>query len=265
MLANSVIIVLREVLEAALMIGVLLAVSRFLQLSSRWVIFALLFGLIGATAYGYFLDPVSELFEGVGQEIFNAALQFAIFAMLAVIVFLIARHLGEPRNQDSPLPTLMAIAVALGVTREGSEILIYVSGFVQVDDFLSSVGLGSFAGACIGFSVGVLFYYLLLALPERRALLVALVLLSLTASGMSAQATQLLIQADWISVSRPLWDMSGVLPEDSLPGQLLYALIGYEASPSATEAAVHLTSLAVIALFGFGGWFICRERGQRSL
>lgn len=265
MLVTSAIIVLREVLEAALMMGVLFAASRFLQLSSRWVFFALLFGLSGATAYGYFLDPVSELFEGVGQELFNAALQFAIFAVLAAIVFLIAGHLGESRNQDSPLPALMAIAVALGITREGSEVLIYVSGFVQIDDFLSSVGFGSLAGACIGFSVGVLFYYLLLALPERRALSVALVLLSLTASGMCAQATKLLIQADWISVSRPLWDMSGVLPEDSLPGQLLYALIGYEASPSATEVAVHLTSLTFMALSGLGGWFIFRERGQKSL
>ena len=265
MLVNSVIIVLREVLEAALMIGVLLAVSRFLQLSSRWVSFALFSGLSGAAAYGYSLDPVSELFEGVGQELFNAALQFAIFAVLSAIVFLIARHLSGPRNQGSPLPALMAIAVALGVTREGSEVLIYVSGFVQIDDFLSSVGLGSLAGACIGFSVGVLFYYLLLALPERRALLVALLLLSLTASGMSAQATQLLIQADLISVSRPLWDMSGFLPEDSLPGQLLYALVGYEASPSATEVAVYLTSLAVMALSGLGGWFFFRVRGQRPL
>lgn len=264
MLVNSVIIVLREVLEAALMIGVLLAVSRFLQLSSRWVFFALLFGLSGAMAYGYFLDPVSELFEGVGQELFNAALQFAIFSVLAVIVFHIARHLGEPRNQGSLLPVLMAIAVALGVTREGSEIFIYVLGFVQLNDFFSSVGLGSLTGACIGFSVGVLFYYFLLALPDRRALLVALVLLSLTASGLCAQATKLLIQADWITISRPLWDMSGILPEDSLPGQLLYALIGYEASPSATEVAVHVTSLAVVALSGLAGWFIFRERGQGS-
>lgn len=247
MLVNSVIIILREVLEAALMISVLLAVSRFLQIKSRWVPFALILGLIGAATYGYFLDPVSNMFEGVGQEIVNAVLQFGVFATLAAIVFLIARQDGAPRGDDVLLPALMAAAVAFAVTREGSEILIYVSGFIQMSDFLSSVGVGSLAGAGIGFSIGVLFYYLLLALPPGRALLISLLLLSLTASGMCAQATQLLIQADVITVSGPLWDTSAFLPEGSLPGQLLYALIGYEATPSAIEVAVYVTSLAVMA------------------
>jgi high-affinity iron transporter len=264
MLVNSVIIVLREVLEAALMISVLLAVSRFLQLGSRWTVFALLFGLIGAATYGYFLDSVSELFEGVGQELVNAMLQFAVFAALAAVAFLIACQLEPPHEADDRLPVLMVIAVVLAVTREGSEILIFVSGFVQMNDFVSSVGVGSLAGAAIGFSIGVLFYYLLLALPVRRALLISLVLLSLIASGMCAQATKMLIQADWISVSGSLWDLSGVLPEGSLPGQLLYALIGYEASPSATEVVIYLSSLAVMALSVWGGWINCKNRSANS-
>ena len=48
MLINSVILVLREVLEAALMISVLLAVSGFLQVRLRWVYFALGVGLASA-------------------------------------------------------------------------------------------------------------------------------------------------------------------------------------------------------------------------
>ena len=254
MLVNSVIIVLREVLEAALMVSVLLAVSRLLQLGTRWLVYALLLGGIGAAAYGRLINPISELFDGVGQELVNAGLQYAVFAALAVTAFLTARQRGKPCAGDSMLPTFMAISVALAVTREGSEILIYVSGFVQMSDVLSSVALGSLAGAAIGFSVGVLFYYMLLAMAPQRALVLSLVLLGLAASGMSAQATGLLIQADWISIAGPIWDSSAFIAEDSLTGQLLYALIGYEASPSATEAVIYAASAGVMAISVVIGW-----------
>jgi high-affinity iron transporter len=71
---------------------------------------------------------------------------------------------------------------------------------------------------------------------------------------MSAQATGLLIQADWISVAGPIWDSSAFIAEDSLTGQLLYALIGYEASPSATEAVIYAASAGVMAISVLIGW-----------
>jgi high-affinity iron transporter len=262
MLINSVIIVLREVLEAALMVSVLLAVSRILQLDIRWLRFALVAGLGGAAIYGHFLDTVSELFEGVGQELFNASLQFSVLVFLVIAVFLIARQRGQRCDRHTALPIFMALAVALAITREGAEVLIYVTGFWQMSDFLSSVGVGSLAGAAIGCSVGVLFYYLLLAVSPGRALLISVVLLGLAASGMSAQATGLLIQADWLSVDAPIWNSSGFIAEDSLTGQLLYALIGYEASPSAVEVATYASSIAVMALSAISGWTLFAKRGS---
>lgn len=262
MLINSVIIVLREVLEAALMVSVLLAASRFLQLRLSWVYYALGAGLAGAAAYGRFLEPVSGLFDGVGQELFNALLQYATFAALAVIAFLISRQHNVGDHRKSALPVLMAVAVALAITREGSEVLIYVSGFVQTNNFLSSVGVGSFAGAAIGFSVGVLFYYILLAVDSRSALMISLLLLGLAAAGMSAQATGLLIQADWLSVAGPVWDTSAYVAENSLAGQLLYALIGYEASPSSIEAITYFGSIAIMALSALLGWTVFANRGN---
>ena len=73
MLVNSVIIVLREVIEAALMISVLFALSRRQPVVSRWLLPAIGAGLVGAFAYAHFLEPVSDLFGGTGQELLNAA------------------------------------------------------------------------------------------------------------------------------------------------------------------------------------------------
>ena len=60
MLLNSVVIILREVLEAALLMSVFLASARFLQTRNSWAISALVAGAIGAATYGFCLEPVSD-------------------------------------------------------------------------------------------------------------------------------------------------------------------------------------------------------------
>ena len=253
MLLNSVVIVLREVLEAALLMSVLLASARFLHISNRWIITALIAGILGAASYGYFLGPVSDLFDGVGQEVFNALLQFGTFALLAAVVFHIPRRLENPSGSTTVIVALMVSMVTMAITREGAEIIVYVSGFWGATDFFSSVAIGSVIGACIGFSVGVLIYYLLLAQPVRQAPLTSIVLLLLIAAGMASQATRLLIQADWISTAGAIWDTSRFLSEQSLAGQLLYALVGYEASPSAIEVLAYTGSLLFVVSAFFAG------------
>ncbi len=248
MLLNSVIIVLREVLEAALMISVLLVLTRLLHANGRWLWRALLLGLAGAVFYGSQLEKISEFFDGVGQEIVNAGLQFFVFAALLVCTFLVTRSFRQSTERPRLLPAAMAWAVGVAVAREGSEILVYVSGFMQSDNFFANVSMGSAIGACIGFSTGVLLYYLLLMMPPGRSRFTAQVLIALIGAGMCAQATRLLIQADWLSVEGPLWDTSSLLSEYSTAGQLLYALIGYEASPSMIEVMVYVGSLLLMGV-----------------
>ncbi len=260
MLLNSVILVLREVLEAALMVSVLQVLTRLHEVRSGWLGKALLLGMIGAAAYGFQLERISELFDGVGQEVVNASLQFIVFIALLVCLFLETRSFRQASERPALLPAAMATAVGFAVTREGSEILVYVAGFMQSDNFLANVGIGSVIGACIGLSAGVLFYYLLLMLPRRRARLTIQVLIALIGAGMSAQATRLLIQADWLNVGGALWDTSAVLPEASVAGQLLYALIGYEASPSTIEVIVYVGSLLLMTLTFLSGRYLIRDR-----
>lgn len=265
MLLNSVVIVIREALEAALMISILLALSRLLDIRIRWIASALALGLLGAIAYGYSLPVISDLFDGVGQEVVNAALQYLVFALLVYCLYRIADNRHATGDEHGGLSVIMAVAVVLAIAREGSEILVFLSGFLQSTEFLASVAIGSAIGAIIGISVGVLFYYLLVALPTSRSLPAAAILLSLVGAGMCAQATRLLIQADWVSSSGALWDSSGWLPEQSTLGQLLYALIGYEASPSAPEAGAYLFSLAAMAAaFFIGGRLHGPHRGMTA-
>jgi high-affinity iron transporter len=77
--------------------------------------------------------------------------------------------------------------------------------------------------------------------------------LAIVAAGLAGQAAQLLIQADWLPAQNALWDTSAWLPEDSLAGQLLYALLGYEATPTPLQAGIYfvtlLLPLVLLAIF----------------
>lgn len=247
MLLNSVIIILREVLEAALLISVFLVLTQSLDKSFRWVAWALAAGMIGAAVYGINIDTISEWFDGVGQEVINAFLQICIFSLIAVSMLLLP---GQLRGRESGrlLALVMIFTVALVVTREGAEIMIYLYGFLKGSDQLLSVMIGAGIGGSIGISTGILFYYILRNRSKHRTVGICIVVLMLVGAGMASQAALLLIQADWLPAQLPIWDSSGWISEVSVTGQLLYALVGYEATPTAIQVGFHFGGLLLLVI-----------------
>jgi high-affinity iron transporter len=236
MLLTAVIIVLREVLEAAFLISILSVLSVALGTRRYWVGSALAAGLAGAVVMGSTLDNVTTWLGGVGQEVLNAGMQALIFLLVGIFIYMVTRYRGGRMQHAGVMKVIMAAIVALAATREGSEILIYVSGFTMKLPLLLSVLIGATIGAGIGISVGTLLYYLLVNLDERWSRRVGTGMLVLVASGLISQAAMLLTQADWLPSGLPLWNTSALVAESSVAGQLLYAMIGYEATPDATQA-----------------------------
>ena len=236
MLINSVILVLREVLEASLLVSLLLALTQIQKMSARWIIPALGLGFFVAGVYALATRAVSQWFDGMGQEV------------IVTVVWVESRDTRANRF----LPGLMIVTVALAIAREGSEIFIYLSGFMTVPDMLDNVIFGSLIGASIGCSIGALFYYLVVERNQKVVRLLSLVLLALVAAGMISQATQLMMQADFLPSHSPVWDTSGWISEGSIVGQLLYALVGYEATPSLLQLIVYYLSLGIILSVSLG-------------
>ena len=73
----------------------------------------------------------------------------------------------------------------------------------------------------------------------------------LIAAAMISQVIQQLIQADWIISQYPLWDTSNWINERSITGQLLYALIGYEATPTPIQVTAYLFAVFIIVFVSF--------------
>jgi high-affinity iron transporter len=248
MLLTAVIILLREVLEGALLLSVLLALSRLAELKLFWVFPAIAAGLLGAVLYAANLEPISEWFDYVGQEVVNASLQISIF--IALLLFLGLHGWGQGRFNRSRMLLMIAI-VALAITRETGEIILYLSGYVGKANGLVTVLVGGAIGAGIGLSVGAILYYTLTYFLVQRAQLIAHILLGMFAGNILSQATLMLIQADWLSAHGAVWDTSGWLPEDTILGQLLYAVVGYEATPSSLQLYAYVGGMSLVWLLAY--------------
>src|SRR4029077_4190200 len=108
------------------------------------------------------------------------------------------------------------------------EIVLFLYGIVATGTSGSALLAGGALGLLAGAALTALTYYGLLALPTRHVFTVTTILIALLAAGMAAQAVQYLYNAGWVEVlGNRLWDSSGLLPQDSIVGRLLHALIGY--------------------------------------
>lgn len=249
---TTVIIILREVLEASILISLLLALRMRLPLYRYWLHFALTGGLLGASLYANSFDAISGWFDGSGQEVVNGLSLLAIAIGIALQLLLPGRQL---------LTSLSAIfIVALAMTREGAEIIVYYSGIAEMQRSSSSTIIGGIIGGGLGICLGILCFTLLRQLTERKHLLVSSLLFILICAGQLAEATQCFIQAGWILTDEPVWDSSNWLAESSVPGELLYAVFAYEASPTLEEVVAWC---ATVLLLG-GGLFFVQGRSVKS-
>lgn len=251
MLLDAVIIVLREVLEAAMLASIFLAVSKILGIRFHWFLLSLAVGAIGAYGYAAAMKWVSEWFDFTGQELVNGLIQVGIYITALAVVVLGYLSAGRGDAGYRWVTLMMTMTMILAVIREGSEIMLYLQTFTGDQGRLLRVLTGGVVGAGIGCSVGILVYYLLVLNVGRYSLVGCQAALAVVAAGIVSQVVPLFEQIDILPGAGPVWDTSTLLPETSIVGQLLYAVVGYEATPSPWQVAVYVGAMIV---FVFAVW-----------
>ena len=78
----SLVIVFREVIEAGLIVGIVLAATRGVPRRGWWVACGVVGGTLGACIVAAFAGELGALFNGSGQELFNAAILLVAVGML---------------------------------------------------------------------------------------------------------------------------------------------------------------------------------------
>ena len=175
----ALVIVFREVLEAGLIIGVVLAASRGVTGRNGAVGLGILAGIAGSVLVALFASRISDAFDGRGQELFIAAILLFAVLMLAWHVVWMAEHAREMTLQLRKLgsdvaagsQSLFALgaAVAVAVMREGSEVVLFLTGIVmQGKDTGGELLIGSLGGLVLGAAVSLILYFGLAAIPLKR-------------------------------------------------------------------------------------------------
>jgi len=254
----ALVIVFREVLEAGLIIGVVLAASRGVHGRTFAVTLGVLAGILGSIIVALFASRISDAFDGRGQEIFIAAILLFAVVMLAWHVAWMAHHAREMTQQLRQLgsdvtagrQSLFALgaAVAIAVMREGSEVVLFLTGIVmQGKDSALQLLIGSGIGVLLGAVVSMALYFGLTAIPLKRMFSVTGVLITLLAAGLAASAVKQLSNAGILNVfDTTVWDTSSILSEDSWAGRVFSILVGYMDRPTGMQLIAYAVTAVTI-------------------
>ncbi|HYA07138.1 MAG TPA: FTR1 family protein [Xanthobacteraceae bacterium] len=256
----ALVIVFREVFEAGLIVGIVMAVTEGVAGRTLWIAGGVVSGVLGACIVALFTTGLSELFGGSGQEVFNAGILGFAVVMLTWHNVWMSRHgrelVAELRAAGAAVAAgsksllALAIVVAIAVLREGSEVVLFLYGVAAAQGG-ASLGMvaGGVVGLILGSSVCLLTYFGLVTIPTRYLFGVTSALIALLAAGMAAQAIAFLEQANIVTaLDQTVWDTSWILSDSSFLGRALHTLIGYVDQPTAMQLVVYAATLATIAV-----------------
>lgn len=256
---GNLLLVFREVLEAALIISIVAAATRGVPSRGLWIGAGIALGLVGATVVAAFAGAIGESMSGMGQEWFNAGVLLAAVAMISWHVVWMARHarelsmqmkaVGTAVSQGSRPMTALLVVIALAVLREGSEVVLFGYGLMAGGASTSSLVGGGLMGLALGVAVGLALYFGLLKIPVRHFFSATNALLVLLAAGLASSAAGKLVQADVLpTLVDQLWDSSWLLTDESVVGNMLHVLVGYTAQPSGMQMVFYAATVVLLVI-----------------
>ncbi|MBT7190980.1 MAG: hypothetical protein HN916_12385 [Anaerolineae bacterium] len=256
----SFLLSLREGLEAALIIGIVLGVLLKLKRTdlnkSVWsgAGIAVLASLLAALM----LNLLGMEFEGRAEEIFEGVAMLLAASVLTWMIFWMHNSAGTLREeleektkgaiQEKGKKALFSLAF-LAVFREGIELALFLLAVQQTASPFQTL-TGAFLGLASAVVLGIFLFRSTRKLNLRSFFKVTNVLLIIFAAGMVGYGVHELNEAGIIpSVIDPLWDINHILSDKSQLGLVLKALTGYNGNPSLTEVIAYLTYLSAIATY----------------
>jgi high-affinity iron transporter len=257
---------LREGLEAALIIGILVgALSKIRRTDLAPTVWLGTLTAVGVSILTAFLlttfgmsleDPAEAIFEGITMLIAAGILTWMIFWMGKQARFLKSElEAGVNKAVASAGKSPVFWLAFIAVVREGVELALFVTAafFAGNQSGVTSDIIQTLVGTILGVGTAALLSWTLFAttvrLDLRRFFQVTGFLLILFAAGLIAHGVHEFNEVGWIpSVIEHVWNLDAVISETSLLGQLLKTLFGYSSSPSLTEMIAYFTYLAVVIM-----------------
>jgi high-affinity iron transporter len=259
----ALLITLREGLEAALIVGIVLGVLRKLghQDRSRPVWAGAIAAVATSIIAGMALNALGVAFEGRGEEIFEGVAMLLAAGVLTWMIFWMQRQ-GRQIQAELEADVRQAITTGsawalfslafVAVVREGIETVLFLTAAA-----FSATPVQTLIGGALGLVAAVVLGWLMLAAGKRldvRAFFRATsVLLILFAAGLLAHGVHELQEATLLpTIVEHVWDINSILDENGTLGTLLKSLFGYNGNPSLLEVLVYITYLLAVGIASLG-------------
>jgi high-affinity iron transporter len=251
------IIVFREILEIALILSVLYASTVGVKNRSSWILGGLGAGILGSIIVAFFTDAISNSFDGMGQEVFSAAILFIAAMMIGYTVIWMKQHAKNLNKEikdlskavidgEKSLYTLFVI-VSVSVLREGSEIVLFSYSYFLAGTSILELSLGGILGLILGLIAGFAFYFGLIKTLGKYFFSTTTTILIFLSAGLVASSLGYLTDADLIpTIIDQLWDSSALISDSGIMGNILHILTGYTSKPSGVQLIGYLLSLSIL-------------------
>lgn len=268
---GTAIIIFREVLEAALIVGLVLAATRGVPRRSHWVGAGIAGGVLGAVLLALLADVIAPLVHGMGQEVMNATILFAAALMLSWHLLWMRKHaaaisqgmkdVGQAVSSGDKEPVILAVIIGLAILREGSEAVLFLYGLAAAGSNGGELLLGTALGLLGGIAAGSVLYFGIARIPTGRLFQVSGWLLMLLTAGLASQAVSYLVQADLLpALGFTVWDSSFLLSQQSAVGHVLHILIGYVDRPMGIQVLTYILTIGLLA----GGMSMLNQQRPRA-
>ena len=258
---NVALVLFREVLEISLIIGIIVAATKDIARSSRWVSFGIMAGVSAAVLLGYSINKITLSINGTGQDIFNLTTLLVAIFMISQTVIWMRKHastisdnikqIGMAASEGNAHLYMISCIIAMAILREAIEIIVFCYGIKAAQQLkFSELFTGIIAGSGLAIIFGSMMYFGLINIARKHLFTVTSWFMILLAAGMAAQVPNYLASLNiFTAFSTPLWDSSWLLSEEAFLGSVIHVVMGYTAKPSATQLAFYLLTLAIILGF----------------
>jgi len=260
---------LREGVEAALIVGIVLGMLKKMNRSDRapWVWLGVGIASIVSVIVALMLNLLNAEFEGPGEMAFEGLTMLFAASVLTWMIFWMQKQgrqtqLGLEANVKSALSRSthwgLFFVAFLAVVREGVELALFLTA-VNFSEPAAGVEapilgwLGGLLGLIAAVIIGWLMFDTAIKLNLRRFFQLTSIVLIVFAAGLVGHAIHEFNELGWIpAVVEHIYDLNAIVPENSTVGQFLSALFGYNANPSLTEMTGYLGYF--VAVFGLTRW-----------
>ncbi len=249
-MAQAFLITLREGIEAALIVSIVLAylarTGNRAQLGKVWLGVAA--AVVGSLLVGALMFMLVGEFSGQGQQIFEGVAMLTAVVVLSYMILWMKKQAVNIRANlqaqvDAALKGGSALALAIlafvAVGREGIETVLFMFAAVKTSTPLEST-TGGLLGLATAVALGYGIYRGSRLLNLRWFFNVTGVLLILFAGGLLASGIHELQEASvFPTVIEHVWDINPILDENTGLGSFLKAIFGYNGNPSLVEVVAY--------------------------